>query len=450
MIQLKQKRFNLRVEHFMRKNKKDARVELKILEKNLKIEKYGLEVVPDSLKTSSAWDYIKLQTTINVNAGNMLVPALAVLQGGMGFYTAVWTTLLGALAAFVFVALMSIPGAKDGIPGQYAIRSMLGSLGSMLFSSPVRTVTSLYWFSVQAIGGAFLLTSLLQRAGLEVPFFLTSILLAVIMITIAFIGFQAMKTFASYFTPVLVLGILAMLYTYFQSGALPVHTEAPEASVIFFYASLAFVQYISGVSAASDLTRYAKTPLHGITGIFAGNGIGYFLTAVLGAWSASAAGEWNAFVVTSEMTENPFMLFIIVTAAVGSMLIINVNNAYTGGFSLLNSMPRLGRLRAALLFGSAAVLLSTMPEVVNNAETFINTLGIVVVPLSGVITAEFLIVQKGRLKPIKEKLNKKAAAVVLISSIGYYFMPASLSPGFLIFVLSFTAYIILARWKGSV
>lgn len=418
------------------------------MENHRKIERVGLEAVPAHLKTVSAWGYIKIQTAVNVNAGNMLIPALAVLQGGMGFYTAVWTTLAGALIAFVFVSLMSVPGSRDGVPGQYAIRSMLGSNGSMLFSSPVRTVTSLYWFSVQAIGGAYLLKSVLGRLGIELPLILISTFIALIMVIIAIIGFQAMKTFASYFTPVLLLGIAAMFFTYIETESYP--QQAPEADpgTMIFYASLAFVQYVSGVSAAADMTRYAKTSWHGGMGLFIGNGTGYVLTAVLGAWTASVAGEWNAFLVTSEMTSHPLLLFIIIIAAVGSMLIINVNNAYTGGFSLLNTVPRLGRIRAAVIFGLLGITLSSLPAVTDHAEAFISGLGILVIPLSGIITAEFLFIQKMKLRGITEKVNLDALIVLIAGSIGYYSMPADSAPGFLIFFLSLISYIILAKWKG--
>ena len=36
----------------------------------------------------------------------------------------------------------------------------------------------------------------------------------------------------------------------------------------FLYESSAFVQFVSGVSASSDMTRYAKTARHGFIGMF--------------------------------------------------------------------------------------------------------------------------------------------------------------------------------------
>ncbi len=411
-----------------------------------KFETIGLSPVPGSMKTTSAWDYIRMQAAININAGNMLLPALAVLEGGLTFYEAVLVTLAGAVPAYIFVSIMSLPGSRQGIPAQYAVRSLLGSSGSMLFSSPVRTMTSLYWFSVQAVGGAYLIHSLLHDAGVTVSFTALTVLLASIMVFTALIGFQAMKTFAAYFTPVLVLGAAAMIFTFSADGLPPVSSEGGGGGLnaMIFYGSLVFVQYVSGVSTSSDVTRYAKSSLHGAAGLFAGNTVGFIFTAVLGAWAASSGGEWNAFLSAADRTESQILLFIIIMAAVGSMLIINVNNAYTGGYSLLNSIPAAGRLRAALMFGGAAVLLSALPQVVDRAEEFISALGMFIIPLSAVISAEYIIVHKNKLNGIKERLNVRAGVITASGSIMYVLFPSSFFPGVTVFILIFTVYMFTA------
>lgn len=137
------------------------------------IERLGLEAVPKELKTSTAFDYIRIQTAISINAGNFLVPAIAVLEGGLTFLEAVLATVAGALIAFFFVSVLSLPGAKYGIPAQYAIRAMLGTKGAMWLSSPVRTLTSLYWFSVQTIAGTYMVKEIIERSfGIVLPFWL--------------------------------------------------------------------------------------------------------------------------------------------------------------------------------------------------------------------------------------------------------------------------------------
>ncbi|WP_347549296.1 cytosine permease [Pseudalkalibacillus hwajinpoensis] len=108
--------------------------------------------------------------TVSVNAGNFLVPALAVLEGELSFIWAVLSIILGATVAFLFVSLLSFPGARKGIPSQYAVRSFLGQKGAQYFASPVRTITSLYWFAVQTIGGTYMVVELMRRVfGVHLP-----------------------------------------------------------------------------------------------------------------------------------------------------------------------------------------------------------------------------------------------------------------------------------------
>ncbi|CAM3723589.1 purine-cytosine permease family protein [Alkalicoccus chagannorensis] len=404
-------------------------------------EQFGLQPVPEDRKTSTAWDFMRMQTVINVNAGNMLVPALAVLEGGLSFLQAVWVTLLGSAAAYIFVSLLSLAGSRQGIPGQFALRSMLGRMGAVLFASPLRTVTSLYWFGVQALGGAYFLHTFLTRAGASIPFPLLSFLLALLMVITALVGFEAMKRFSAYFMPVLALGTVAMFFVFFYSGTAAEVTAAgspdPAWHVMVFFASLAFVQYVSGVTSSSDLARYAVSPAQGFWGLFAGNVTGYFLTAVLGAWTAAAAGDWNAFLITAEMNIHPLLTGVIASAAVGSMFIINVNNAYTGGYSLLNSVPALGRMRAACLFGAAAIAVSLMPQLVEEAESFISGLGTLVIPLTAVVCAEFLIRHKTWLQPADRAWNFAACASIGTGAVVYMLLPQQAAPGFTVFFLSF-------------
>ncbi|WP_088035606.1 purine-cytosine permease family protein [Evansella clarkii] len=426
------------------------------------IERLGLEAVPVSMRSTTAFDYIKIQTAVSVNAGNFLVPALAVLEGGLTFLQAVSSVVAGAVAAFFFVSLLSLPGSVYGFPAQFSVRMILGTKGAMYLSSPVRALTSLYWFSVQTIGGAYIVQEILRRIfQIELPFLLISVFLAMVMAYLALVGFNAIKTFTSYFTPVLLLGATVMLFVYFTGGTgvggQPLEilsaSGTGSAGTMFFFASLAFVQYISGVSASSDLARYGKTPRGAFTGIFIGNTAGFFCTAVLGAYTAAVSGHWNPFLITSRMTDSVLFLIIIFAAAIGSMVSININNAYSGGFSLLNSVPRLGRVKSALIFGAAGVMLSTYPAIVDEASSFISALGMLIIPLSGVIVADFLLIKKRKfseadLQKLAEnsiELNRNALYSGGFGLLVYMLLPADYSPGFIAFALSAAAYYVLSK-----
>jgi NCS1 nucleoside transporter family len=422
------------------------------------IERLGLEPVPTDQKTTTWKEYFIIQLSFSVNAGNFLIPALAVLEGGLSFAAAFTCTLLGALAAFLFVSFLSLPGSRYGLPAQYVLRTLLGTKLSMRIASPIRSLTSLYWFSVQTIGGTYVFLSIVKKiSGVSLPFIPVAAGLALIMTLLALVGFHAVKKATKYFIPVLVVGQLAILYLFITKGlslvaltTLSEGTKDAGAASYFFYSSLVFVQYVSGVSASSDITRYSKSNAHGFWGLYGGNVVGFMMTALLGGLSASLFGELNPFVIASELTSSLILLFIITACAMVSMISINLSNAYTGGYSLLNALPGLSRIQSAAVFGAAGILLSCIPSLVLNAKAYISFLGILIIPISAIVTADYLFVQKGKLTENSllqllsgtSTYNKEALWVLVIGMISYVLIPEAYSPGFLSFILTSAVYTI--------
>ncbi|MEC3882892.1 cytosine permease [Halobacillus sp. HZG1] len=424
------------------------------------IEQYGLEAVPADKRDTPWYRFAFIQIAIAANAGNFLVPALAVLEGGLSFWTGVISTSIGAILGFLLVSFLSLPGARLGIPAQYALRTILGVNGTRFLSAPIRSLTSLYWFSVQTIGGTYVIQQLILRlTGINLPFWVYSIPLSILMVTLAIVGFNAVKKAMSYFLPLLLIGEATILYVYFTTNVTPGSLMMLQSGGLggsfpsmLFFASLAFVQYVSGVSASADMTRYAKSPSHGFYGLLIGNGIGFFITAVIGCASAYLFQDINPYVSSTDLTDSPIFITIITATAIVSMISINVSNAYTGGFSLLNTFPKLSRVQAAVVFGSVGVLLSGFPTLVNEAESFISLLGGLIIPISAVICSDYLIVKRIHLdeedlilltKP--RYVNILAMGVIMGGSLLYFLLPESWSPGFLTFLVIFTLYPFLKK-----
>ncbi|WP_035186245.1 purine-cytosine permease family protein [Alteribacter aurantiacus] len=422
-------------------------------------ERLGLESVPLNMKTTKASDYVRIQTAVAINAGNFLVPAIAVLEGGLNFYAAVLSTMLGACFAFLFVSLLAIPGAKYGLPAQFVIRSMIGTKGAMYLSSPVRTITSLYWFGVQTVGGTYILKEILFRSfGVSVPFLWLSLPLALLMAYLALVGFDALKRLTVFVLPLMAVAATLIVYVYVtndydgQSAREVVHFIGHwSLPTMILFGSLAFVQYVSGAGTSSDIARYGKSPKHAFWGIFIGNSFGFFITSVLGAFTATIAMDWNPFVVATQMTDSFLIITIIFLAAILSMVTINLNNAYTGGYSLLNSFPRLGRVKSAAVFGLMGICISGSPVIVEEAEQFIYLLGTVIIPLTAVFIADYVFVKKrtltntvvDRLISGGESLNKVGACAFLFGVVIYIVVPEGYSPSFVSFFSTQMAYLML-------
>lgn len=426
------------------------------------IERYGLEAVPANNQDTPWYRFAFIQIAIAANAGNFLIPALAVMEGGLSFWAAVLATSLGALVGFVLVSFLSLPGARLGIPAQYALRTILGVHGTRFLSAPIRSLTSLYWFSVQTIGGTFVIQELVVRVtGASFPFWYYSVPLSILMVVLAIIGFDAVKKATSYFLPFLLIGECTILYLYFttnnQNGSLLMLENSGfngSLAMMAFFANLAFVQYVSGVSASADMTRYAKSPTHGFWGLLIGNSLGFFITAIIGCASAALYNNINPYVSSSNLTESPILIGMITLTAIISMISINVSNAYTGGFSLLNTFTKLTRVQAAVLFGCCGILLSGFPQLVSEAESFISLLGGLIIPISAVICSDYLIVKRIHLSEEDLSLLSKTSSLnvygmglILTGSILYFLIPSGWSPGFVTFILISLMYPIVMKNK---
>lgn len=420
----------------------------------IQMEKFGLEAIPTELKKTSFFDYFTLQLAFSVNSGNFLVPALAVLNGGLSFYAAILSTVLGAAAAFLFVSLLSLPGSNNGLPAQYAMRSILGTHVARFIASPIRTITSLYWFCVQTIGGTIVFNELIHKlTGVKFSFTPIAMIFAVVMGLLALYGFETVKKAVKWFLLVLITGQIVLLVyfiRYYLTQETPTNLSHQDWNYqnFFLFSSLAFVQYVSGVSASSDMARYAKSAKVAFWGLFSGNTFGFFMTAMLAASSASLLGEWNPFVGAVSITHSIPLTILVLLCSMVSMISINMNNAYTGGFSLLNTFQGIGRIKSSIFFGLAAVGFSLFPVLIEEAQTFISYLGALIIPISAVIVVDFLYIQKAslsedllsRVMNNRYPINIYALWAMLIGSIIYLIFPKNASPGFVSFIVTSLVY----------
>ena len=423
----------------------------------LKLEQYGLEPIPEEQKRVKWYEYAMIQGGFTINFGNFLLPALAVIKGGLPIVPAIIATVIGATLAFICMSILSIPGAKHGIPAQYAMRSILGTYGARFITSPVRLLSLLYWFSVQIIGITYLSLEVLSTYfHIYIPFTMLAICLGTIMIIITLIGFDAIKNTITKLFPFLVLGQVIMIVLFSKdmiANSMQVNLFGDQHYSIasfFIYASLVFVQYIASIYSSADITRYAKSSKHGFFGILIGSIIGYTLIAIAATMSASLYQQMNPFISSIQLTNSPILIMLIVLSALLSTISININNAYSAAFSLLNSFPRLGRIRSTLVFGVIAMTLSLFPSLVEEADFYVALIGLLATPMAAVVIVDFILNKKGAIIPYSEsgrkqfKYNKTGIILIGIGAILYYFLPEQSSPGFITFIITGITYAVLS------
>lgn len=411
------------------------------------LEKFGLDAVPVQLRKSRWYDYLIMQFTFSFNIGNFLLPSLAVIEGHLSFFMAIFSIALGNLIAYIIVSIYSIPGVDYGIPGQYAMRATLGVGGARFFSSPLRVLISIYWFTVQALGAAVVIKFLLDEVGISASnFILIAIILSVVITFIAIIGFRAVTRSIKAMIPVMLMAII-LLWVLFLSSDSPnfqwsyVSHFAGENNLttFFIYCSLAFAQYIGSLSGSADICRYAKTRKDAFFGLLAGNFFGIIVTSSLAIYSAIAIGEWNPYIAAASLTDSKFAQLLILLGVMISLLSINLNNAYTGGFSLINTFPKLSRIVATVLIGLAAAGLCLFPSIIENAAGFISFLGSLAAPLAGVIIVDYLIIKRMKIEvealDLKHGIyyyfhgyNRAALIAILIGFVFFHTVPNDVYP----------------------
>jgi nucleobase:cation symporter-1, NCS1 family len=151
------------------------------------------------------------------------------------------------------------------------------------------------------------------------------------------------------------------------------------------------------VGNVADFCRYTPTRRDMRIGLFASAVTAAVLTTFVGGYAAAATGEVNPFVAVADLTSSNLLLALLLVAIVVQGLAANITNVYTAGLSVVNTIPRLGRIRATIAAAAAATTLSAFPDFVNHAQNWITHLGNLGAPLTGVILADYLVVKRQRI-----------------------------------------------------
>jgi purine-cytosine permease-like protein len=151
------------------------------------------------------------------------------------------------------------------------------------------------------------------------------------------------------------------------------------------------------VTNVADVCRYTPTRRDMRVGLVSSALLAAAATTFVGGYVAAASGDTNPFVAAAELTSSDLVLAGLLVAIVVQTVAANLTNVYTAGLSLVNSLPRLGRLWATVAAGAAAVVLSGFPSFIEEAQAWVTHLGNLAAPITGVVLADYLVLQRGRI-----------------------------------------------------
>src|SRR5512134_3900592 len=314
--------------------------------------------------------------------------AASLVGGGMSWWQAVLTIMLGNLIVCVPMVLIAHAGTRFGIPFPVLARASFGVLGSNV-PAILRALVACGWFGIQTwIGGQAIYTMLKVAIPRWEPPFAMFLGFAVFWLWNMYIvvkGSESIKFLEAWAAPFLIVAGLALLaWAVTRVGG--------------FWATLALN--------IPDLSRYAKDQRAQVWGQFLGLPPTMTLFAFIGVAVTSASavifGEpiWDPVQLLSRL-QSPVVVFASLVALLIATITTNVAaNVVAPANGFANLWPeRIDFARGGVLTGIIGIAI--MPwKLLENADRYIGWLiaySGFLGPVAGIFIADYWLVRRGHL-----------------------------------------------------
>ena len=368
-------------------------------------------------RTWSTYHIASLWVSLSVCIPTYMLAA-SLVQGGMNWWQAVMTIMLGNLIVCVPMVLIAHAGTRYGIPFPVLARASFGVRGSNV-PALLRAVVACGWFGIQTwIGGQAIYTMLkVAIPGWEPPFAQAlgfGIFWAWNMYIVVR-GSDSIKALEAYAAPFLIVSGLALLgWAVNRAGGLGPILDRPSAFATtgdflkFFVPSLTAMVGFWATLALNipDLSRYARDQRAQIWGQFLGLPTTMTLFAFIGVAVTSASavifGEpiWDPVQLLSRL-QNPIVIIISLIALLVATITTNVAaNVVAPANGFANLWPsKIDFARGGVITGIIGIAI--MPwKLLENADRYIGWLiaySGFLGPIAGIFIADYWVVRKARL-----------------------------------------------------
>ena len=334
-----------------------------------------LAPVPQARRTWGTYDYASLWVAMSVCIPTYML-ASGLIAGGMNWWQAVGTILLGNLIVLIPMLLNAHAGAKYGIPFPVLVRASFGVKGANI-PAVLRALVACGWFGIQTWIGGQAIHSMLKILwpAVDSPAMVWICFFAFWLLNMAVIwrGIETIRFLEGIGAPfMLIVGLLLLWWITGKAGGLGPVLSAPSKFtntadfLKFFVPSLtAMVGFWATVALnIPDFTRYAKSQraqaLGQVIGLPAAMTLYSFIGVAVTSASVVIFGEaiWDPVLLIGRFNQ-PLIAFVALIAILIATLNTNVAaNVVSPSNDFSNLHPRLISFRTGgLITGVIGILM---------------------------------------------------------------------------------------------
>lgn len=357
------------------------------------------------------------------------IPNYIAIGGLFALGLSVWQVFAAIMSASIIISAVMVlngqAGSKYGLPFAMLIRSSFGTRGAMVPGILRGVIAAIMWFGFQTYAGSQAFSILIAKLwppfltlggnwnllGLSLPALISFLIFWLFNVALIFGGMKFLGKFTNILSPLvyIVFGGMAIWAIKLAGGVGPIlaHTGSGVSGnqVVVFIAAITAViaAWAAPMVSVSDFTRLASSTKSQAIGQTVGLVVTYLLFAIasiaiiVGSEIAFGTPIWNVLDVVARF-DSAFAIGVSVLTLCLTTLSVNVTgNIVPAGYQLASLFPKKLTFKSGAIIAAVIGILVMPWKLMENATsifTFLNIIGGLLAPITGVMLAHYFIVAK--------------------------------------------------------
>ena len=383
------------------------------------VEREDLSLKPIPMSERVGWR----APLFNILGSNVAISELMVggaLIAGMTFKNLIFTSIIGNLILVLILSIQGYIGSKEGLNTYVLAESVFGDIGGKWIISSILGITSFGWFGIQAGVAGLSVQKIFPNINLTFAI----IILGLLMMLFAVLGFSSMAKFNYIAVPPLIILMIWGLYKSISiSGTQTIVNYVPSGEMSLIEGiNMVVGLIIVGAIISPDQLRYTK----GLKDILIIGIIGFAFISVFQQIAAGVlamgAPTWDITEVLAGLGFNKIAFLILLLAAWST----NISNAYSGGLALKTLFPNMKRNSLTLIAGLVGTFIAAT-GIIFKFQDFLSVLSMTVSSIAGVMWVEYYIINRQKL--IKRQGVNWIAIISWLSGFAISYLTTNISFG---------------------